>query len=179
MTQTDSTPALGTTDDASYDEADAILTQFVRFIRLMKRTTARYNAQVPDGLEQAAYILLAVLVTEGPQRTTTLAEAVHSDTSTVSRQVGTLVRHGLVERQADPLDGRACLLAATPEGQRCFDNDRKARTEQVATTLAHWTSEDLRTLASLLDRMNTDFEHYETEQNNGAAGTTHLKGGIK
>jgi DNA-binding MarR family transcriptional regulator len=178
MTQTDSTPAPATTD-GSYDEADAILTQLVRFIRMMKRATTRYNAQTQDGLEQAAYYLLAVLVTEGPQRTTSLAEAVHSDTSTVSRQAGALVRHGLVERQADPADGRACLLAATPEGERCFHQDRRARTEQIARTLRQWTPADLRTTATLLERLNTDFERFEAAQNNGAIGTAHLKGGTE
>ena len=43
-----------------------------------------------------------------------LAAAVHSDPSTVSRQVAALVRAGLIERQADPEDGRASVLVPTP-----------------------------------------------------------------
>jgi DNA-binding MarR family transcriptional regulator len=176
-TRTRSTPALVPVDDGaeSFEEAEALLNQLMRFIRLVKRASARYSSHAPDGIEQAAYILLAVLATEGPQRTTALAEAVHSDTSTVSRQVGALVRHGLVERQADPADGRACLLAATAKGQECFDKERRARTAQVAGTLAQWSREDLRAMVELFDRLNNDFEN--DEQPAGALGAPAAKGG--
>jgi DNA-binding MarR family transcriptional regulator len=189
MTKTDSTPTLVRDEDAGSvgahgqtdagaevnHEAEALLGQLMRFIRLIKRASARYTSSTPDGIEQAAYILLAVLVTEGPQRTTALAEAVHSDTSTVSRQVGALVRHGLVERQADPADGRACLLAATERGSDCFDKERRARSADVAQTLAHWSRDDLRAVTELFDRLNNDFERHEGST--GATGTAAQKGG--
>lgn len=191
MTETRSTSAPPVTQDQplvpqdqprvtqdQYGGAESVVDQIVRFARLMKRSGARFASQQRDGVEQAAYYLLAVLATEGPQRTTALAEAVHSDTSTVSRQVGALVRHGLVERQADPADGRACLLAATPTGATCFDQQRRARTAQIADVLGHWTSEDLRTVASLLERLNTDFESYEL-MNTGATGAGTTKGGTR
>jgi DNA-binding MarR family transcriptional regulator len=166
---------------ASHDQhkdAEAVVNQIVRFFRLTKRASAKFQSQRKDGVEQAAYFLLACLVTDGPQRTTALAEAVHSDTSTVSRQVGALVRHGLVERQADPADGRACLLAATPMGRNCFDEQHRARTEQVAGVLRHWTSEDLRTVAALLERLNTDFEQFDNTHD-GAPSAAALKGGTR
>jgi DNA-binding MarR family transcriptional regulator len=171
--ETRSTPTLRNQDD-QYADAEAVVGQIMRFLRLSKRAHAKFAAEQKDGIEQAAYYLLAVLVTDGPQRTTTLAEAVHSDTSTVSRQIGALVRHGLVERQADPADGRACLLAATSGGQQVFEAQRRARTEQVVRVLRHWSSEDLRTVASLLDRLNADFENYES-----ATGAVAQKGGAR
>ena len=167
MDETRSTTALQSRDDHHHADTEAVVDQIVRFIRLSKRAATRFAATKKDGLEQAAYYLLAVLVTEGPQRTTTLAETVHSDTSTVSRQIGALVRHGLVERQADPADGRACLLAATLTGQRCFDEQHRARTAQMADVLRQWTSEDLRTVATLMERLNTDFENYNVEPKGG------------
>jgi len=175
--ETQSTPAPLASHDQHRD-AEAVVNQIIRFFRLTKRASARFQAQRKDGIEQAAYYLLACLVTEGAQRTTTLAEAVHSDTSTVSRQVGALVRHGLVERQADPADGRACLLAATPTGRDCFDQQHRARTEQVADVLRHWTSEDLRTVTALLERLNTDFEKFDNTQE-GATGAIASKGGTQ
>lgn len=180
-TKTGSTSAPAVTQD-QYDRAEAVVDQIVRFFRLMKRAGARFTSQQKDGIEQAAYSLLASLATEGPQRTTALAEAVFSDTSTVSRQVGALVRHGLVERQADPADGRACLLAATDTGRQAFDAHRRARTQQTAEVLSHWSSEDLRTVASLLERLNTDFETYElisTGAGGTAAGAGTTKGGTR
>lgn len=179
MTQTRSTPAPPISEDQQRPDAEAVVDQIVRFFRLMKRASARFASQQRDGIELAAYHLLAVLATEGPQRTTALAEAVHSDTSTVSRQVGALVRHGLVERQADPADGRACLLAATPTGRSCFEQQRKARSEQMAEVLRHWSSEDLATVAALLNRLNNDFENHELITTTGATGAGTTKGGTR
>jgi DNA-binding MarR family transcriptional regulator len=175
--QTQSTPTPSVTQD-QYDRAEAVMDQIIRFFRLMKRASARFASQQKDGIEQAAYMLLAVLATDGPQRTTALADAVHSDTSTVSRQVGTLVRHGLVERQADPADGRACLLAATDTGLRCYAAQRTARAGEMADVLGGWSSDDLRTVATLLERLNADFEKYELF-NTGATGAGTTKGGTR
>ncbi|HKN96876.1 MAG TPA: MarR family winged helix-turn-helix transcriptional regulator [Pseudonocardiaceae bacterium] len=177
MTEIQSTAAPRVAQD-QYDRAEAVVDQVVRFVRLMKRAHARF-ASHSDGVEHAAYVLLAVLATEGPQRTTALAEAVHSDTSTVSRQVGALVRHGLVERQADPADGRACLLAATPAGLATYENERRTRTRRMADVLSHWSSEDLRTVTELLTRLNTDIETYELINTGAATGAGTTKGGIR
>ena len=106
--------------------SDRIGLQLVRLIRLMERK--RVSKVGDDGVERAADVPPARLVIDGPHRSNALAEAAHSDPSTVSRQVAALVRIGYVERRPDPADGRACLLAATDEGHRC-----SRRTETSAT----------------------------------------------
>src|SRR5687767_11732729 len=82
--------------------ADAVGTQLGRLMRLVERAQALYHAEHPDAVERATYHLLVHLVNDGPRRAGALAEAVLSDPSTVSRQIGHLVRLGLVERTADP-----------------------------------------------------------------------------
>jgi DNA-binding MarR family transcriptional regulator len=165
-------------DDDHFAETESVVQQVSRFMRLMKRSSMRFAAQNGNGLELAAYFLLAVLVTEGPQRTTALADAVLSDISTVSRQISALVKAGLVERQADPADGRACLLAATPQGKECFEQQRTARTRGLAEILRDWTSEDLRTVGALLERFNSDFERYD-QHSTGATSAVHTRGGTR
>ncbi|HEX7660790.1 MAG TPA: MarR family winged helix-turn-helix transcriptional regulator [Pseudonocardiaceae bacterium] len=168
-------PAVGEDRQA---ETDAMVRQFARLMRLLKRGSARVTSQQQDGIEQAAYVLLGHLVMAGPQRTTALAEAVHADTSTVSRQVGVLVRHDLVTREADPADGRACLLVATPLGQELFERQHRARIEDLSHALEDWSSEDLRTAATLLNRLNTALENEEHRQH-GATCATCPKGGSR
>ena len=65
------------------------------------------------GVDRSTIFLLKALAMHGPRRSSELAAAVHSDPSTVSRQVAALVRDGLIERQADPEDGRASVLVPT------------------------------------------------------------------
>ena len=138
--------------------ADDVSGQLIRLFRLMDRKQAQYQAEHPDAVERATYFLLVHLVKGGPQRAGALAEAVHSDPSTISRQVAQLVRLGLVERTADPEDGRATLLTATDEGRRVFEENRRVRIERFAEMLADWSVTDRRTFAELLGRFATAFE---------------------
>ena len=144
--------------DDRWNTSDRIGHQLIRLIRLLER---RHPAKIgPDGVERAAYVLLARLVLEGPRRSNALAEAVHSDPSTVSRQVAALVRVGLVERRSDPDDGRASLLAATDEGHRVFEANRDLRNQQISSMTAGWPEEDRETLAALLTRFTAEIERH-------------------
>jgi DNA-binding MarR family transcriptional regulator len=145
-------------DPADVDTADAVGTQLIRLVRLIERGQAQYQADHPDAVERATYHLLVHLVKDGPRRAGALAEAVHSDPSTISRQIGHLVKLGYVERAADPEDGRATLLVATAEGRRIFEHNRRLRNEMIARMLAHWSEEDRVVLSDLLGRFTDDFE---------------------
>ena len=148
--------------EAELATADEVSAQLIRLVRLIERSHAQYQAEHPDAVERATYHLLVHLVKGGPRRAGALAEAVHSDPSTVSRQIGHLVRLGLVERTADPVDGRATLLAATEEGRRVFEENRRVRNERIAGMLADWTEADRRQLCELLARFTTDFEAFKS-----------------
>ena len=138
--------------------ADAISTALIRVVRLVERSRAQYQADNPDAVERATYLLLVHLVKDGPRRASALAEAVHSDPSTISRQIGHLVKLGYVERTADPVDGRATLLAATVEGRRVFEENRRLRNERFTEILAGWSGDDRAALAAMLGRLATDIE---------------------
>jgi DNA-binding MarR family transcriptional regulator len=139
--------------------ADRVGTALNRLVRLIERRQAQRNADHPDALERATYHLLVHLVRGGPRRAGALAEEVHSDPSTISRQIAQLVKLGLVERTADPDDRRATLLAATVEGRRVFEENRRRRNEHLAALLSTWDEPDRRVLGDLLTRFATDFEH--------------------
>lgn len=149
-----------TLDVETEEAADRLGYQLVRFMRLVSRIGSHVAARQADGMESAAYALLAHLVKGGPRRTTALAEAMHSDTSTVSRQSAALVRDGLVERRADPADGRAFLLAATERGAQMFEHNRRRRNAHLAAMLHGWPSQELHEFTGLLARFNTSFEDY-------------------
>lgn len=140
---------------------DQLCQTFMRTFRMMKRGLTRADVPRPSGVEFAAYVLLAHLVVEGPMRTTALAEVVHADTSTVSRQTAALVRHGLLERRADPVDGRASLLAATAEGEHAFHSYRKRNNGIIADVVRDWPVARIYQLVTLLDQFVIDFEKHE------------------
>lgn len=140
--------------------ADAVTSALVRLVRLLERGRAQYQAEHPDAVERATYLLLVHLVKDGARRAGALAEAVHSDPSTISRQIGHLVELGYVERLADPVDRRATLLAATAEGLRVFEENRRLRNERFALYLADWPAADRDALAVMLARLAGDIEGF-------------------
>ncbi|HEY9418175.1 MAG TPA: MarR family transcriptional regulator [Pseudonocardia sp.] len=147
--------------DTAYDaDYDRISGELVRLNRLLERAQARFSAHFSDGVERAAFILLVHLVKDGPRRLSALADVVHSDISTVSRQAAQLVKLGLVVRQPDPSDGRASLLAATDDGRRTFEQKRALRNRNMARVLTGWSVDDRATLCRLLARFNDDYENH-------------------
>ncbi|WP_433801583.1 MarR family winged helix-turn-helix transcriptional regulator [Actinomycetospora sp. CA-084318] len=148
--------------DERWVTSDRIGLQLIRLIRLIERQ--RVMKAKKDGVERAAYVLLARLVIEGPHRSNALAEAVHSDPSTVSRQIAALVKVGYVERRPDPADGRACLLAATDEGHRVFAKNRDLRNRWISDITSDWDDDDRERLVTLMDRFTTALEnHHESD----------------
>jgi DNA-binding MarR family transcriptional regulator len=141
--------------------AEEIGGQLVRLVRLIERVQAQYQAEHPDAVDRATYLLLVHLAKDGAQRAGALAEAVHSDPSTVSRQVAHLVQLGLVERVADPADGRATLLVATDEGRRVFDENRQLRNRRIAGLISDWPEDERQTFARLLTRFTDSFESHK------------------
>ncbi|MGH3439181.1 MAG: MarR family winged helix-turn-helix transcriptional regulator [Sciscionella sp.] len=159
--------------------ADLLGHQMVRFVRLVSRIGSHLAAREKDGMESAAYALLALLVLEGPRRATALAEAMHSDTSTISRQSAALVRDGLVERTADPVDGRASLLAATEQGERRFAHTRRQRDRRIALMLDGWSQQELHQLIELLGRLITSLEAFPPHFIGADRGTQQEEGEMR
>jgi DNA-binding MarR family transcriptional regulator len=112
------------------------------------------------GFDRSAIILLKTLVHLGPARSSALAAAVHSDPSTISRQVATLVRDGFVERRADQDDGRASLLAATPAGFALLEEQRRRMGVSLARVIQHWAPDDIEQFVELFERFVLDHERY-------------------
>lgn len=97
--------------------------------------------------------LLHVIRRFGPLRQSALAGCVHTDPSTISRHVTELVGEGLVQRQADPDDGRASLLALTDAGLTAVEDMREARDSRLASVLDDWSTEQIDALGEGIERL--------------------------
>lgn len=138
-------------------EVSAVADNIVVLLRAFTKARAQILAAAAHDVEWSAHVLLKCLATEGPLRSSAIAEIIDSDPSTVSRQVAALVREGLVERRADPIDGRACLLVLTPAAAAVLRDHDEVRYAHFATMLAGWNDRDLREFAALLARFTADF----------------------
>ena len=145
-------------------------------MRSFHRAKAQFVAATEHDVAWSAHVVLARLATEGPLRAGELAELIQTDPSTVSRQVASIVKAGLVKREADPDDGRASLLVLTDEGRRVYRQQLDVRSRHMATMLRDWSEQDCRQLTFLLARLTVDFEKYRSEMY-GAASPAPAAGG--
>jgi DNA-binding MarR family transcriptional regulator len=130
--------------------------ELVRVLKLMHVARARMPRH-HEQVDPMAYPLLFNLK-RASMRVSELADAVHSDVSTVSRQVTTLVDHGLVVREPDPADGRAHVLAVTDAGTDLLVAIREGRERWLQGLLSEWSDDDVRLLTSHLARLAADLE---------------------
>ena len=154
-----------TTPAAALDGADVraaevaeVADTFIELARSFTRARARLLAAAEHDVEWSAHVILKVLATDGPMRGSALAERIESDPSTISRQVAGLVKEGLLERRADPIDGRATLLVPTERAQAVLDEHTAIRMQHFDRMLADWSARDLHRFARDLARFTEDFE---------------------
>ncbi|WP_433682103.1 MarR family winged helix-turn-helix transcriptional regulator [Nocardia sp. CA-119907] len=142
--------------DEDERSVDTIAIQLTRLQRIRDRTAAQLRTR--DGVDPAAFAILFRLLCDGPMRSGALADAVHSDASTISRHVAHLVERQLVERQADRNDGRATVLAVTELGREVAERIRRRRHENLTRVMAAWTPQDRVAFAGLLRQFVDDYE---------------------
>ncbi|MGX6602252.1 MarR family winged helix-turn-helix transcriptional regulator [Micromonosporaceae bacterium Da 78-11] len=131
--------------------------EVIRFVRLGAR--AKSMLRTGDlGAEFSALMLLLPLRSMGPMRVTDLAELKQADPSTISRQVGQLVKAGLARREADPVDGRASRLAVTETGLIVCQKVHDARLALLSEALSDWPAERIVTFADLFEQFNSSVE---------------------
>jgi DNA-binding MarR family transcriptional regulator len=143
-----------------YAEADAVADELndelMHFVRLMKSA-----AQTEVGMDRSLLLLLSPLLHEGPMRLRDLAEAKGSDASTVSRQAAQLVRAGLLRRDPDPMDRRACLVTLTEGGRDFCQRLMAARRQAIADALREWNPDRVRAFTEMFREFNRAVEAHQ------------------
>lgn len=123
------------------------LMRSIKLLHLVRQHAPRAHPQV----DPMSYPLMFTLWAR-ERRLSDLAEAIHLDTSTVSRQVSHLVDLGMVRRSPDPDDGRAQLLALTDDGVDLLLRLRSSRDTWLATLLDDWADDDMARFTTYLER---------------------------
>jgi DNA-binding MarR family transcriptional regulator len=138
------------------DDVRELANTFFDLVRTANRIRTRWLAAAAHDVEWSAHVLLKAVAGNGPLRAGALAECVHSDPSTVSRQVAALVKEGLLERRADPEDGRASLLVVTDRGANVLGEHDEIRLRHFAGMLEDWSERDVHRFVMLLRRFADD-----------------------
>jgi DNA-binding MarR family transcriptional regulator len=147
--------------DEEYSELGK--TMGMLFQRIMR------SRKEPEGGQLAA---LGMLSRCGPVRSSDLAKELFLDQSTVSRHVAHLEADGLVEKVADPSDGRATQLHLTDLGHKHIQDFWQKRIDAMREGFGHWDPQDLRTLKHLMSRYIEDFSAIVAKNTDAKNGPT-------
>lgn len=121
----------------------------------MRQVMAARADHLKPGMLPGSYKVFTTIVKHGPISPSALAEILVADKGQVSRAVRELEAAGLVDRTADPADGRSTRLTATPAGVERLAAARSADPHTLHDQLAGWDVSDIRTLTRLLRAAST------------------------
>ncbi len=108
----------------------------------------------PAGLSLTAAATLSTLERSGPCRLTALAAHEGVTQPAMTQLVGRLEDQGLVERSADPEDGRVVQVQLAPAGRDLVARRRAARADRLAGLLSQLSPADSAALAAALPAIN-------------------------
>ncbi|TKV28604.1 MarR family transcriptional regulator [Arthrobacter sp. NamB2] len=89
----------------------------------------------------------------GPMRASALAARLGIGASALSRQLADLEQHGFVVRTPDPLDGRACLLSLSQQGEKYLAETYERRAETLREILSDWTESEAEAASSSVQHL--------------------------
>ena len=143
-------------DDAALGSNETQVAMLMRLGEATRRSSPRPHR----ALDRAAYVILRFLQEAGPQNVSAVATRLNLDGSTVTRQVSAMFKEGLVERSADPDDGRGTVIAATERGLAQVEAVSKARQELYGQVLRAWSAQERKALAATLERLTADMDAF-------------------
>ncbi|KND59951.1 Transcriptional regulator, MarR family [Candidatus Burkholderia verschuerenii] len=132
----------------------------IRIVGVMNRPEVDERMVQASGiaLDRALFPVLVTVERFGPIGMVDLAGRVGRDHTTMSRQVGKLESHGLVERRADETDGRVRRVVVTPKGKAMTDAVDQARERMGRALFADWEQQEMDEFVRLLRKFAEDIE---------------------
>lgn len=143
------------------ETAQAISQTLVRVVKIM--AAMKHHAPREHAAVDPSHYPLLFCVSGEPRRVSAVADSIHSDVSTVSRQVTHLVQHGLLEKIGDPDDGRAQLLSLSDTGRHVIDRLMERRGSWFEQMLSTWSDEEARDFERYLTRFGDDVEAFKAQ----------------
>lgn len=138
------------TPEARAAAVRALEAEFGELITHFRRVITENANRVSPGMLPGAYKIFTTIARCEKVTVSTLAERMLMDKGQVSRTVRELEDLGLIERSADPADGRSFQLQLTARGEERLAAARLPQEDRLLDTLEEWSLTDIGNLTRLL-----------------------------
>ncbi|MEK6311119.1 MULTISPECIES: MarR family transcriptional regulator [Curtobacterium] len=138
----------------------AIAARLAAAVGRINRRARTDSASLGYGIVSA----LATIEREGPLRPGDLSRLEVVTKPTMTRILTELEQRGFIEREADPRDGRAFMVSATPAGVAAVEEARSQRTGIVAELIHDLPASDVDAIANALDALERIAQGERTQE---------------
>jgi len=110
----------------------------VRLAMAVSRLRSRIRIEAglrSTGIPISQLAVLGRIIDEGPTTAASLAAGEHVTQQAIAQSLATLKERGLVQKQADPSDGRKSLVTATAAGRRLRESLAASREEWLTQAI--------------------------------------------
>ena len=152
------------------ERAEVDLELAARLRLVVARTARRLRQEAGSDLGPAQSSALATIESRGPLAPSELARRERIKPPTATRIVSSLERAGLVERIADPADGRSSILSTTADGRALLRRLRARKTAYLAQHLRDLDPDDVAALERAVDALERMLEQHPTAEDRARKG---------
>lgn len=156
-----------------YTQASAILSEMVQIGRTFRVAGQRSGQRSLTGTKYGFLQHLSYC----DARLTELAHRLLVSAPVASRAIVSLESDGMVERHADPEDGRASLISITDQGRAKLSESEGNAVDRFADALSKWSPADAEQAISILQELNVHLiDVTEGSESSGASTRGPLTG---
>ncbi|HBV22936.1 MAG TPA: MarR family transcriptional regulator [Jeotgalicoccus sp.] len=136
-------------NDDSLEVLELEIAMMVRALR-----TRTFENDKKQELKRASYLILLLISKNGPMGVKSIAEKLHLDISTVSRQAADLMEDELLEKKQSETDRRSYLYDINDKGHDVILHIRQGRKQRFAKIIDEWEDKEIEDFAHLLQKFN-------------------------
>ncbi|WP_083413525.1 MarR family winged helix-turn-helix transcriptional regulator [Salinicoccus halodurans] len=140
-------------NDKSLEKLELEIAMMVRGLR--NRAT---EVDEKQKLRRASYFIMLIISDKGPMGVKDMADQLHLDVSTVSRQAGDLLKKEFLKKTPSETDRRSYTYEITEKGWEALASNREGRQDRFRTMIEQWETGEIEEFARLLKKFNSLLE---------------------
>lgn len=134
------------------DSLEVLELEIAMMVRALRTRTVENDKN--QEFKRASYLILLLISKNGPMGVKNIAEKLHLDISTVSRQAADLMEDKMLKKKKSETDRRSYLYDINDKGWDVMSHIRQSRKQRFSKMIDEWEDTEIENFAHLLQKFN-------------------------
>lgn len=134
------------------DSLEVLELEIAMMVRALRSRIAETDKK--QEFKRASYLILLLISKNGPMGVKSIAEKLHLDISTVSRQAADLMEDEMLKKKKSETDRRSYLYEINNKGWDTIAHIRQGRKQRFAKMIDEWEDTEIEDFTHLLQKFN-------------------------